>query len=191
MYFIPNSHWLFKQDVFDIFNETNPSASITTNVWYLRILISMIILGIAVMFKRVYISLSLGKKKYVAYGPQMESIMRKVLLVGEVAMLAEEIEYSTITSESLSHMKTKVVSKRMLKTSVVGGGWLFSDIRREPVIEDPDDEAGSVYSGAIQREAGDVFQIDEISDCRLSQSTTIAERGNEDGRGANTSTNKI
>jgi small-conductance mechanosensitive channel len=177
---MPSRHWLYRQNVFKIFNEINPPATITTNIWYLRLLIAMIILGVAVMFKRVYVSISLGKKKYVAYGPQMESIMRKVLLIAEVAMLAEDIEYSTYTAEQLSHKKSKVPSTGAIKANLVGGGWLFSDIRRESVIEDQQDEAGSVYSGTVQREPDDVFQIDDVSDRNVAQGPSILVKDDDD-----------
>jgi len=44
------------------------------------------------MAKRVLVAVFLGRKKYGTYGPKMEQIMMKVLLISEISLLAEEIE---------------------------------------------------------------------------------------------------
>lgn len=150
-----NRHWLYRQDLFKIFNEDNPAATIITNIWYLRVLIAMIILGVAVMFKRVYISLSLGKKKYVAYGPQMESIMRKVLLLSEVAMLAEELEYSSYNEQKSKPKHSKTKKTPMKKSGV--GGWLLENVGKTTYAKDDDSDGGLID----ERDPNDIYQLDE------------------------------
>ena len=59
-----NSHWLFMQDMFNIFNEHNQSGNVVSNIWYRKTLGSLIFVGVVVMIKRVLVALTLGKKNY-------------------------------------------------------------------------------------------------------------------------------
>lgn len=139
-----------------MFNEHNPAASIVTNIWYLRVLAALIILGISVMFKRVYISLSLGKKKYISYGPKCESIMRKVLLLSEVALLAEDIEYSSYLKEYGKKNLSK--SKNMTVKTSGAGGWLFENVVKN-TFDKEDDSDCSIGNG---RDPNDIYNLVNI-----------------------------
>ena len=162
-------HWLYRQNVFKIFNEDNPAATIITNIWYLRVLIAMIILGVAVMFKRVYMSLSLGKKKYVAYGPQMESIMRKVLLLSEVAMLAEDFEYSSFIGQNSNPKQSKTKKTPMKKSGV--GGWLLENVGNRTYEKDDDSDGGMIDEG----DPNDIYQLDEKNESNEVESVSGKE----------------
>lgn len=80
------------QDVIDLFNRNNPGGNITHSENYRIILILMIVCGGAVAAKRFYIGLELGKKTYSRYAQDLEKVMKKTLLLSEVAHLAKRIE---------------------------------------------------------------------------------------------------
>jgi hypothetical protein len=131
----------------------------------------MIILGVAVMFKRVYISLSLGKKKYVTYGPQMESIMRKVLLLSEVAMLAEEIEYSSYIGQNTNQKESKNKKTPMKKSGV--GGWLLENVGKTTYEKDDDSDGGPID----ERDPNDIYQLDDNNESNEVQSLSEKDDG--------------
>eukprot|EP00557_Chaetoceros_sp_GSL56_P007064 CAMPEP_0176504220 /NCGR_PEP_ID=MMETSP0200_2-20121128/15805_1 /TAXON_ID=947934 /ORGANISM="Chaetoceros sp., Strain GSL56" /LENGTH=888 /DNA_ID=CAMNT_0017903613 /DNA_START=3159 /DNA_END=5822 /DNA_ORIENTATION=+ len=85
-------HWIYWQEMFRIFNEENPSGTVTSNHWYGSILLAICVCSLLAMVKRVLVAVFLGRKKYATYGRKMEQIMMKVLLISEIALLAEEIE---------------------------------------------------------------------------------------------------
>eukprot|EP00569_Conticribra_weissflogii_P016015 CAMPEP_0171396716 /NCGR_PEP_ID=MMETSP0880-20121228/4780_1 /TAXON_ID=67004 /ORGANISM="Thalassiosira weissflogii, Strain CCMP1336" /LENGTH=1178 /DNA_ID=CAMNT_0011910401 /DNA_START=156 /DNA_END=3692 /DNA_ORIENTATION=+ len=93
-------HWLFWQSQFDIFNSNNPVDGVTDSTAYLRILCIMIFVGGAVSLKRLTISLFLGRRTVDHFGGELEKIMAKMILIGEVANLAMDIE---ATNMSPSH----------------------------------------------------------------------------------------
>ncbi len=57
------------------------------------------------------------------YGPQMEDIMRRILLVSEVAILAEEMEYQSLFQERLRKKGTK-----SFNSNAIQSGWLFNNV---------------------------------------------------------------
>ncbi len=96
-------HWLFWQDSFGIFNAENPVEGITDSDAYLRFLISMIFVGAIVSLKRLAISLYLGRRTLEHFGGELEKVMAKMILIGEVANLAKDIEInSSLYTRSLS-----------------------------------------------------------------------------------------
>ena len=85
-------HWLFWQNSIDLFNENNPSGTVTSNPWYGSFLIASGLSAFLAMIKRVVVAIFFGRKKYAHYGAKIEQIMMKVLLLSEVALLSEEIQ---------------------------------------------------------------------------------------------------
>ncbi|KAL7465007.1 hypothetical protein ACHAXS_005338 [Conticribra weissflogii] len=85
-------HWLFWQSEFDIFNSKNPVDGVTDSTAYLRILCIMILVGVAVSLKRLTISLFLGRRTVDHFGGELEKLMNKMILIGEVANLAMDIQ---------------------------------------------------------------------------------------------------
>jgi hypothetical protein len=127
------NHWGFWQDVFDMFNETNNSGNTTSDSFYLRLLIAGIVAGVLTSLKRVWITTYLGKRSYEHYGPQLEEIMRKMLLISEVAHLSVEIEEASayhdyFIDEDRIHRKNKAL-----------GGWKFKDLSESEGDEGEDD----------------------------------------------------
>ena len=64
----------------------------------MRILIAMLFVGVATSLKRLWLATYLGKRSYAHYGPELEVILAKMLLVSQVAHLARQIEQDVVTS---------------------------------------------------------------------------------------------
>lgn len=91
------SHWGFWQDYIDLFNESNPSGNVVTSEWNRRTLILAIVVGIIVSIKRYFLSMYFDRKTYSEFSGKLESLMRKILLIGKVASLARDIEHNFST----------------------------------------------------------------------------------------------
>lgn len=144
-------HWLYWQSTLRIFSEKNPGGNVVTDNKYRVVLLVTMFMGMIFMVKRVILALILGKKKYVAYGAKLESIMRKILLISEVAILAEEIQFAaTHDSEFLP------------STSITpASGWLFSGYERDEGFgEDEDDLTDTSPS---QRKNSDLYELEDVS----------------------------
>ena len=59
-----SNHWMFYQDIVDLFNNANPSGNITNSDWNFRILYVALILGLVVALKRFFMGLYLGGRQY-------------------------------------------------------------------------------------------------------------------------------
>jgi hypothetical protein len=86
------NNWLFWQDVIDMFNASNPSGGVTGLNAYKTVLILSIAVGVSVSFKRFWVGLFLGRQTFHRYAADLAVLMRKVLLLGQVATLSKEIE---------------------------------------------------------------------------------------------------
>eukprot|EP00977_Amphora_coffeiformis_P020775 scaffold8471_cov184-Amphora_coffeaeformis.AAC.20 len=86
-------HWLYFQDVLDVFNEANPSGEFVNNDLYYRVLLIAICVGPIVTLKRLYMGLFLGRKSFATYAEDLARVMRKVLLVTQTASLARQLEF--------------------------------------------------------------------------------------------------
>ena len=58
------NHWLFFQGAIGLFNDSNPSGDITSNVWNVRILSAALFIAFAVALKRIVVGLYLGSRQY-------------------------------------------------------------------------------------------------------------------------------
>jgi len=85
-------HWFYYQDLIGMFNASNPAGTFLTNKVYLSLLIAGVVVGTLSALKRAAVSLYLGRRTCEFYGPQLEKIMEKLILVSAVAQLAKEIE---------------------------------------------------------------------------------------------------
>ena len=88
-------HWLYFQDVIDVFNETNPSGKFVNNELYDRVLLIVLCVGPIVTIKRLYLGLFLGRKSFANYAEDLARVMRKVLLVTQTASLARHFEFTS------------------------------------------------------------------------------------------------
>jgi Mechanosensitive ion channel len=87
--------WLYWQGVMDVFNAVNPGGSVTSNVWNRRILAIAVSMGIAVSLKRLWLGLFLGKKTFSHYAEELTNVVKKALLLCEVATLARDLYFDS------------------------------------------------------------------------------------------------
>ena len=101
--------------------------------------------------------------KYVTYGPKMEKLMKKVLLIAEIAMLAEEIEFM---AKNQRNNEALLLSN---KKKAPARGWLFENYKAgtDGLVQDDDDDDDSIteYSGA--RKNSDVYEFPGDDDGEL------------------------
>ncbi|KAL7499239.1 hypothetical protein ACHAWT_010159 [Skeletonema menzelii] len=85
-------HWLFWQNKLDIFNGNNPVEGVTSSNGYMRLLFTCIFIGIAASLKRLFLAVYLGRRTVAHFNAEMEKVFAKMILIGEIAALAKEIE---------------------------------------------------------------------------------------------------
>eukprot|EP00804_Cyclotella_cryptica_P022597 CCRYP_009462-RA/>CCRYP_009462-RA protein AED:0.07 eAED:0.07 QI:588/1/1/1/1/0.91/12/1091/1323 len=92
------AHWLFWQNRLEIFTSANPSGSFVYEVFYMRILITMIVVGVLTAAKRLWLATFLGKRSYLYFGKELEVILAKMLLISQVAHLSRQIEAQVVSN---------------------------------------------------------------------------------------------
>ena len=73
-------------------NPANVADGIVDSDLYTDILLSMILVGVATSVKRTILALYLGKRVYIHYKPKLEKIMIDMLILTEVAELANALK---------------------------------------------------------------------------------------------------
>jgi hypothetical protein len=102
-----DEHWFYSTDI-EMLNPANRADGIVDSELYTDILLSMIVAGVATSVKRTILALYLGKRVYIHYKPKLEKVMFDMLLLTEVAELAnaldefEEGEKDTIPHTAIS-----------------------------------------------------------------------------------------
>eukprot|EP00934_Nitzschia_sp_Nitz4_P001371 Nitzschia sp. Nitz4//scaffold41_size133979//57505//61267//NITZ4_003347-RA/size133979-processed-gene-0.249-mRNA-1//-1//CDS//3329551470//1371//frame0 len=86
------SHWGYFQDWIGLLNTDNPSGDIVDSEWNRRVLLSAMLVSLSVTVKRFVLGLLLGKQTFYHYGEQLALLMRKMMLIGEVATVARRIQ---------------------------------------------------------------------------------------------------
>ena len=84
-------------------NQQNPPAAFLHGRVYTGILFSMIFVGAATSLKRLVIATFLGRRSFAHYGPELETILAKMILVSQVAHLARRIE-AKVTSVNIGSL---------------------------------------------------------------------------------------
>jgi len=138
-------HWLHNQEHIRVFNNSNPGPKTEEQENLRNIMLSLIILGVVTMFKRAYFAYFLGTKRYAMYNLQLKKIMRKVLIVSEIAIFAEEIE-NDIDFKSSEFRKNKEVRR----------GWLFQNVKSTYNIDDEEEDDDD----DDERSDGDIYQME-------------------------------
>ena len=80
-----------RESVISRYPDCNPAGKVVSSDIYLRILIAFIVFGTLVAIKRVWLALYQGRKSALTYGPPLEKLMKRMLLITEVSQLANEI----------------------------------------------------------------------------------------------------
>lgn len=102
-------HWGYWQDWLGIFNEDNPSGDFVESELNLRILLIVLGFSVVVAIKRFWIGFYQGRKLFVYYAKDLAKIMKKLLLVSQVAALAVQLEREReMVDEQCEVPKTKV-----------------------------------------------------------------------------------
>jgi len=122
---------LFWQDRIGLCNAKNPAGQVTSSHEYTSLLIVAVVVSFAVSIKRCFVGLTLGRQTYckycwkslsmpvaalpvssswlilftVRYGEDLARVMRKALLVGQLASLARDLQIMGI---NLADMGLKV-----------------------------------------------------------------------------------
>lgn len=96
-------HWLFWQDLIGMCNQQNPPAAFLHGRVYAGILFSMMFVGAVTSLKRLVIATFLGRRSFAHYGPELERILAKMILVSQVAHLARRIE-AKVTSVNIGSL---------------------------------------------------------------------------------------
>jgi hypothetical protein len=100
-------HWLFWQDWWGLFNDNNPSGSVTTSEAFFKTLTICTSVGVVVSIKRLAVGLYLGRQTFGNFAQPLSKVMNKMLLISEISQLAREIE-----KRSWSREKRRSDSKR-------------------------------------------------------------------------------
>ncbi len=85
------NHWGYWQSYLTLFTYHNPSGGIPDEPLYRRMLILMMVVGLVVAIKRVWLGFLLGKKIYRNYSEDLAKLMKKLLLLGKVAFVARDV----------------------------------------------------------------------------------------------------
>lgn len=168
-------HWGYWQSMFEIFNESNPSGTVTSNPWYASCLLSCAVCSFLTMMKRVLVAVFLGRKKYATYGPRMEQIMMKVLLISEISLLAEEIEDAASFNLHPIH--------RGGLGAQGGSGLLFSRMQSKLKLEESRSKSGSSLKSVKQEDlhqmvSNQTESSNRSSKWKSSKSSKHAQRAN-------------
>ena len=83
---------LYEQPYVDLFNDNNPSGSFTSAPEYRTLLIVALVVSVVVSVKRFWVGFWFGKKTYHRYAQDLTTVMKKSLLIGQVAALARDKE---------------------------------------------------------------------------------------------------
>ena len=98
-------HWFYSTDI-EMLNPANRADGIVDSEVYTDILLSMIMAGVATSIKRTILALYLGKRVYIHYKPKLEKVMIDMLLLTEVAELANAL--NDIEGEEVESPHTKI-----------------------------------------------------------------------------------
>jgi hypothetical protein len=85
---------MFWQDLIDLMNAKNPSGQINQSNFYSTVLSLAMVVSFLATVKRCYVGLWLGRQKYSRYSEDLAEVMKKALLIGEVASLARDLAIS-------------------------------------------------------------------------------------------------
>ena len=74
---------------------------------YVRLLLSMMLAGFACAIKRTAVAMYFGRRTFVQFKPRLEKLLKEVVLVSEVAALADEAEIVATEDMIMLEMSTK------------------------------------------------------------------------------------
>lgn len=157
-------NWLFFLNI-GMFSDANNHGGVIAQDLYLRILVSVVVVGISVGIKRTYLALYLGRRTFSHYKGKLEQLLANMLLISEVADLAHLTELKAF-EEALAH-DLEVEQLQMpstLKTSKKWEAIRFKDDSTEvstcdsslEEIEPTDSKSSDANTRTDERTAGKV-----------------------------------
>eukprot|EP00934_Nitzschia_sp_Nitz4_P008165 Nitzschia sp. Nitz4//scaffold56_size114212//30547//37556//NITZ4_003939-RA/size114212-augustus-gene-0.81-mRNA-1//-1//CDS//3329554673//8155//frame0 len=84
-------HWLYWTNI-EMFQLTEQGGFIMNSELYLRVLIAMVLVGIATTLKRTVLTLYFGKRSFENYKPKLEQLLSEMIVITEMAELATEAD---------------------------------------------------------------------------------------------------
>ncbi|KAL3902660.1 MAG: hypothetical protein SGILL_010746, partial [Bacillariaceae sp.] len=121
-------HWLYFVPQIGLYDNATVSGDdsgsyILNSDIYVRLLLSMLLAGVAFAGKRTWVAMYFGRRTFVAFKPRLEKLLKEVVLVSEVAALADEAEIVETEEEE----NNLVVEMRAPQPRKVPGGLDRSD----------------------------------------------------------------
>lgn len=98
-------HWLYFQETIDIFNETNPSGLVTDSIWNTRALTIAVTVSAVVAIKRLWLGLYLGKKLFANYAEDLAKVVKKMVVLYDVAALGRQFLVESMESDRDAYSK--------------------------------------------------------------------------------------
>jgi hypothetical protein len=86
------AHWLYWQSVIDLFNTANPSGHVVDSSWNHRVLSIVVCVSFVTSVKRFFMGFYLGKNTFRIFSEKLASVMKKILLISQVAALSRDVE---------------------------------------------------------------------------------------------------
>lgn len=168
-------NWFFWTEI-RLFSPENRGGNVLYQDLYLRLLLAMVIAGIATACKRTVLALYFGKKTVLNYKPQMDKILADMAIVSEVGQLASEaaslVEAAADNEESIN----AAVVKKMGQELSSGLQWKNVDSL------DTSSEEGSARGGEFQITTA-LDEMEEIPETAEADQTrqlpSADEAGNE------------
>ncbi|KAL3939508.1 MAG: hypothetical protein SGBAC_005775, partial [Bacillariaceae sp.] len=96
-----SEHWLYYQDWVGLFNQCNPSGSVTANPMYGGLLAYTVFLGILVAVKRFAIGLRFGKASYFRYAEKLSEVLKELLIISKLAKKSRNDYYSEMKPDEI------------------------------------------------------------------------------------------
>ncbi|KAL7569467.1 hypothetical protein ACA910_009701 [Epithemia clementina (nom. ined.)] len=148
---------------------TQTGLHIISNPVYLRVLVAMVVAGLATTTKRAALAVYFGQRQLVEFKPRLEKLLGDIVLLGDVATLGEEAELVAGESDTLDDTGTGGASegnqsggnKRMVDFKNLGGtnsgemGGLSSLVYTNVHFSGADGVGGSSDAGEERRQQQD------------------------------------
>lgn len=141
------AHWGYWQGYVGLFNQSNPSGSVISSSFNLRVQLCALGISIAVAIKRLLIGFYQGRKTFLTYAEDLTDSMTKILLVSEVANLAARLENEILDDSQRGDPTSNSLNRR---TSTAGiddaARKLNQDLEDEEGEEDDDGDSSSHFT---------------------------------------------
>jgi hypothetical protein len=86
------AHWLYWQPIIGLFNTANPSGHVVDSPWNHRVLSIVVCVSFVTSVKRFFMGFYLGKNTFRMFSEKLANVMKKILLISQVAALSRDVE---------------------------------------------------------------------------------------------------